>query len=321
MLSFGTYPTAVQLLEELSTPRSALWVKRDDLTNAAYGGNKVRKLGRLLADARARGKQRVVTIGPIGSHHVLATGIFAKALGMQAEAILIGQPRTAHVLEMVRADLAQGIRLFPARSYAEAGLLLASRIARGAYYIPVGGSNRLGALGFVDAAAELAAQVQARELPEPDVLVAALGSGGTVAGLAAGLAQTGLRTRVLGVTVADPAWVVERRARALVKQLSSRAVRRDAQQRLEFDRSYLGRGYGHTSALGEQAAAQAARAGLTLDATYTGKTFAAALARVAAGRERTILYWHTLSSAALEPLLHGAPDAASLSEALLQLAT
>lgn len=319
MLSFGTYPTPVQLLAQLSTPHTALWVKRDDLTNATYGGNKVRKLGRLLTEARARGKQRVVTIGPIGSHHVLATGIFAKALGLQAEAVLIAQPRTAHVLDMARAHLAQGIRLFPARSYAEAGLLLASRIARGAYYIPVGGSNRLGALGFVDAALELAAQVQARALPEPDLIVAALGSGGTVAGLLAGLAQAGLRTRVLGVTVAEPAWVVERRARALVKQLTRAPLQQDALQRLELDRSYLGQGYGHGSALGEHATAQAARVGLTLDATYTSKAFAAALARASAGRERTILYWHTLSSAALGPLQEGAPDAAQLSEPLLRL--
>ncbi len=320
MLNLGKFPTPVQLLEQLSTPGTALWVKRDELTNATYGGNKVRKLGRLLADAQARGKQRVVTIGPVGSHHVLSTGIFARSLGMHAEAVLLQQPRTPHVLEMLRADVAQGITLFPARSYAEAGLLLASRIARGAYYIPVGGSNQLGAQGFVDAASELATQVRAGELPEPDLIVAALGSGGTVAGLLAGLAKEGLRTRVLAVTVAEPAWVVERAVRSLTKRLTSASLRHSALQRLELDRSYLGAGYGHSTLLGEQAMVQAARVGLTLDPTYTAKAFAAALARVSAGRERTILYWHTLSSAPFGPLLSGAPAAAALSPALLRLA-
>ena len=221
---------------------------------------------------------------------------------------------------MLRAHHAQGIKLFPARSHAEAALLLAKRIARGAYYIPVGGSNALGASGFVAAASELAAQVRAGELPEPDLIVVALGSGGTVAGLLAGLAREGMRTRVLAVTVAEPAWLVERRLRSLTKQLACAQLRSNAINRLELDRSFLGQGYGHPSALGEQASARAANLGLTLDPTYTAKAFAAALARVSAGQERTIVYWHTLSSAPLEPLLVGAPDAAALSAAVLHLA-
>jgi len=320
MLSLGAYPTPVQLLEPLSTSKTALWIKRDDLSHATYGGNKVRKLDKLLHEAQARGKKRVVTLGPVGSHHVLATGVFAKSFALEAEAVLIAQPRTPHVLDMLRAHHAQGIQLFPARSHAEAALLLAKSIARGAYYIPVGGSNALGATGFVAAASELAEQVRAGQLPEPDLIVVALGSGGTVAGLLAGLARESLRTRILAVTVAEPAWLVERRLRSLTKRLVSAQLQSNAINRLELDRTFLGQGYGHPSALGEQASAQAAKLGLTLDPTYTAKAFAAALARVSAGQERTILYLHTLSSAPFEPLLVGAPDAAALSAALLHLA-
>jgi D-cysteine desulfhydrase len=320
MLSFGKYPTPVRLLGELSTAKTALWIKHDDQTDPTYGGNKVRKIGRLLSDAQSRGKTTVVTIGAVGSHHVLTTGIFGRAAGMKVEAVLVAQPRTEHVLEIVRADVAQSVRLFPASNYAHAGLLLALRVLKGAYYIPAGGSNRIGASAFVDAASELAAQVRGGELPEPDLIVVAMGSGGTSAGLVAGLAKEGLRTRVLAVTVAEPAWLVERGVRSLAQQCVERAKRSDALGRLEQTRRYLGRGYGYATPEGEHATTEAAKVGVILDPTYTAKSFAAALDRVASGRERTILYWHTLSSAPIAPLLASAPRDDELAPKLKRLA-
>jgi 1-aminocyclopropane-1-carboxylate deaminase/D-cysteine desulfhydrase-like pyridoxal-dependent ACC family enzyme len=321
MPSSGTYPTPVRKLGALSSENTELWVKHDDQTNPTYGGNKVRKIVRLLSDAQARGKQTVVTIGAVGSHHVLTTGVFGRARGMNVEAVLVPQPRSPHVLETVRADLAQHVRLFPASSYADAARLLALRVLRGAYYIPAGGSNRIGAGAFVAAAGELAEQVRRGELPEPDLIVVAMGSGGTSAGLAAGLAKEGLRTRVLAVTVAQPAWLVERSVRALTRRCAERAQRSDALGRLEHTRRYLGQGYGYATPEGARATAAAATVGLTLDPTYTAKSFAAALDRVASGRERTILYWHTLSSAPLAPLLVGAPAEDELDPRLRRLAT
>jgi 1-aminocyclopropane-1-carboxylate deaminase/D-cysteine desulfhydrase-like pyridoxal-dependent ACC family enzyme len=320
MLSFGRYPTPVRLLAELSGPSTSLWIKHDDLASPIYGGNKVRKLDRLLADAKKRNAERVVTIGAVGSHHVLATGIFGASVGFHVEAVLLRQPSTAHVLDNVRADLAQGVELFPAASYAQAAVILAARVAKGAYYIPVGGSNRIGTQGFVDAASELAQQVRRGELPEPDLIVVPLGSGGTVAGLLAGLAQQRLRTRVLGITVVEPAALLERAARALAKQCVKRELRHTVLERLEITRNYLGRGYGHATPEGERATLEAAKVGVTLDPTYTSKAFAATLDRVAAGRERNILYWHTLSSAPMQPLLLGAPEERDLDAKLRALA-
>src|SRR5215471_7640867 len=95
MLRFGNYPTALEALTGLSTATTALWIKRDDLTNPTYGGNKIRKLEKLLADAKRRGAERIVTVGAIGSHHVLATGIFARSLGMKVEAVVVPQPGAA----------------------------------------------------------------------------------------------------------------------------------------------------------------------------------------------------------------------------------
>ncbi len=319
MLTLGTYPTALQALATLSTANTSLWIKRDDQTNANYGGNKVRKLERLLSDAQSHGAERIVTVGAVGSHHVLATGVFARALGIRVEAIVVPQPGTHHVLENLRADLAQGIELLPASSFPHAAIRIASRLGRGSYYIPVGGSNKLGALGYVDAARELAAQVAAGWMPEPDLLVVALGSGGTAAGLVAGLALEGMRTRVLAVTVADPAWLVERMTRSLACRCAPSLRRQEVLGRLEHERRYLGAGYGHGTERGRAAIVAGAKEGISLERTYTAKAFAAALDRVALGRERTILYWHTFSSAPMAPLLVGAPDETTLDDKLRRL--
>jgi D-cysteine desulfhydrase len=308
VIRLGTYPTAVQRIESIGG-QGALWVKRDDLTSATYGGNKVRKLERILADARARGARRIVTVGAVGSHHVLATAIFAKELGIPVEAVLVPQPMTPHVVENLRADLGLGVRVLPASSFPFAALRLAARTLRGAYYIPVGGSNLLGALAYVDAARELAAQVRAGALPEPDAVVVTLGSGGTAGGLAAGFALEGMKTRVIAVTVSDPASLVARSAIRLAKAAARHEAKRLGQPvphlRMEIDARYLGQGYGHPTEAGRRALTLAAEVGLTLDLTYTAKAFAAALDRIKT--ERTLLYWHTLSSAPMERWLTSAP--------------
>jgi len=322
-IRLGTFPTAVERIDALSRAPTSLWVKRDDVTNADYGGNKVRKLERILADARSRGARRIVTIGAVGSHHVLATAIFARRLGIPVEAVLVPQPGTPHVIENVRADLGLGVRVFPASSFPLAALRLVERVARGAYYVPVGGSNLLGALAYVDAARELASQVHTGELPEPDAVVVTLGSGGTAGGLAAGFALEGLRTRVVAVTVSDPASGIARRGHALAKAAArheaTRLGRPVPRIRMEVDASYLGAGYGHPTEAGRHALAVAARAGLTLDLTYTAKTFAAALDRVDRGTERNLLFWHTLSRAPMDAWLAHAPLESDLSPSIRAL--
>jgi 1-aminocyclopropane-1-carboxylate deaminase/D-cysteine desulfhydrase-like pyridoxal-dependent ACC family enzyme len=324
VLQLGTYPTPVERIDTLSLLESSLWVKRDDRTSSVYGGNKVRKLERLLDDARTRGARRIVTVGAAGSHHVLATGIFARELGLPVEAVLVPQPRTPHVAENLRADLALDVRIFPAPTFAHAALRLLGRIARGAYYIPVGGSSLLGALAYVDAARELASQVRGGVLPEPDVVVVALGSGGTAGGLAAGLALEGMKTRLVAVTVADPAAWVARRAHVLARA----AIRYEGRRlelracpaiQMEVDRRYLGAGYGQGTEAAHRAMRLASASGLALDLTYTGKTFAAALDLVHRRSYRNVLFWHTLSSAPMNAWLARAPAESDLSRSIRSL--
>ncbi|HEY0468629.1 MAG TPA: pyridoxal-phosphate dependent enzyme, partial [Polyangiaceae bacterium] len=156
--------------------------------------------------------------------------------------------------------------------------------------------------------------------PEPDLIVLALSSGGSAAGLTAGLIRAGLRTRVLAIAVAEPVKVFERKAQALANELLEPAARAAVCARLEIDRRYLGAGYGRPTNESEGAALAAAQSGLALDHTYTAKAFAAALDRIALGSEAHVLFWNTLSSAEMAPLLLGAPAEHELSAELRALA-
>jgi 1-aminocyclopropane-1-carboxylate deaminase/D-cysteine desulfhydrase-like pyridoxal-dependent ACC family enzyme len=312
-------PTPVEPIAALSAPGASLWVKRDDLTHHVYGGNKVRKLERLLEDARARGAKRLVTVGAVGSHHVLATAYFGRQAGFPIEAVLVPQPRTEHVVEVLRADLGLGLKAFPVGSWAAVPWAVLARVVAGSTLVPLGGSSAVGTMGYVDAGGELAAQIRRGVLPEPDVCVVALGSGGTAAGLAVGFRRAGLRTRVVGVCVSAPPWALRASARHLARACGRRTGVADA--RIDTDDRFLGAGYGFRTREGDEATELArTHAGLILEPTYTAKAFACALWFVRARQERTILYWHTLSSAPMRPLLEGAPQESQISAELLALA-
>jgi 1-aminocyclopropane-1-carboxylate deaminase/D-cysteine desulfhydrase-like pyridoxal-dependent ACC family enzyme len=312
-LTLGQYPTPVHHVAALSVPGCDLWVKRDDLTHEAYGGNKVRKLEYLLAAARASGAKSLVTVGAAGSHHVLATTYFGVRAGFSIEAVLVPQPRTEHAVEVLRASLALGLRPFPVRSTAAVPLAIARRIAAGSSFIPLGGSSVTGTMGYVDAARELGTQVRQGAMPEPDFCVVALGSAGTAAGLAAGFAELRMKTRVVGIGVSRPFALSRVLALKLARGCARRVGMRDAdatwRRQLAFDARFLGAGYGHATILGDEATRDAREgAQLALDPTYTAKAFAAALWHVRARRASCILYWHTLSSRPIGPLMLGAVD-------------
>lgn len=306
-LFLGKYPTPLEHLGGLG-----LWIKRDDEVAAPYGGNKVRKLEHLLAEARAEGKTRILTIGAAGSHQVLATALYGKREGFAVEAVLVPQPPLERARRNLRASLAQGLLPIVASSWpvAPAMALAHLGLARDAYFIPLGGSNALGSLGFVDAAKEVAAQVAAGLAPEPDSVVVAMGSGGTAAGLAVGFEAAGLRTKVIGVAVSPPAAVLGAMARHVAKKTAelvglSRRESVRAVARIDVDKRWIGKGYGYSTPAGEVAMERARQAGISLDPTYTAKAFACALER--AGKEK-VLFWHTLSSMPIEPLLEAAPE-------------
>ncbi len=305
----GTYPTPLQRMGD------NLWIKRDDRTAELYGGNKVRKLEHLLGAARDAGKTRILTLGAAGSHHVVATAVYGRREGFDVHAVLVPQPATPHARGNLRAALAQGVHAVPASSWTTAPAVVAAELGRAprdTFFIPLGGSNAQGSCGFVEAAAELARQVEAGAMVEPDLVVVATGSGGTIAGLAVGFEMVGLRTKVVGVAISQPAALLGALARRVARKTADivglgRGPSVRAAMRIEIDKRWLGRGYALPTAAGESATRDAARSGIVLDPTYTSKSFACALDRARARASSAVLYWHTLSSAPMEPLLDGGP--------------
>lgn len=314
-------PTPVQPLAGLarSWGIDQLLVKRDDLTSSRYGGNKVRKLEWVLAAVAQRGQRAVITTGAWGSHHALATAIFASELGLRATLVLFPQPPTAHVRENLLADMAVGARIVLALSVATvpAATLrgsVAARIAGEGWpaRVPVGGSDALGTLGYVEAALELAGQVERGECPAPDFVHVAAGTCGTAAGLALGLRLASERVPALQGTVVVATRVVPA---VMANSLQSRKLIRGAGRLLgragaalpsldgvsvEFLGGHLGRGYGHPTEEAEEAKRLAADLdGLCVDTTYTAKALAGlrAYATATAERRRAVhLYVHSLGA-------------------------
>jgi D-cysteine desulfhydrase len=298
-LTAGT-PTPV---ERAPTLGEHVWIKRDDATGgaAAYGGNKVRKLEFLLADALARGRRAVLTLGGTGSNHVLATAIYARAVGLEAtHAVLFPQPHTEAVERRLARFRALGVRVArtPGKlSVPFAGVARAiASLARGhgaPYLIGAGGSSPLGSLGYVNAALELAAQIERGDCPCPRAIYVALGSGGTAAGLIVGLRLAGLaaRTRVQAVRVVPAPWTSARQTASLATRTAA-LLGEPPVRTTDFDMvdDQLGRAYGQATPAADAAVARAAGAGLALETTYTGKTLAALLAR---DHRSDVLFWNT----------------------------
>src|SRR5262245_50405508 len=329
-------PTPVEALPLAGLPDGVLFVKRDDLTSPRYGGNKPRKLEWILGAALARGSRRIVTTGGPGTHHGLATTILARDAGLATTLVLVEQPVTREVQRSLLLHAAWGAELRFGRGVPSAGaqvlraLAVATRRGERPLLVPTGGSSPVGQLGSVSAALELAQQVRAGVLPEPAQIWVAVGSGGTLAGLVAGLALAGLRSRVVGVLVTDILPPSPRRlarmARASLRLLRRAAPRlpRPALRASDFDwvRTQLGAGYGAPTEAAREAIAAAAACGLALEPTYTGKCLAAVIAQARAVPLRgPALFWNTFNAADVEA---GAPaplDPLALPPALRRFAT
>ncbi|HEY2747177.1 MAG TPA: pyridoxal-phosphate dependent enzyme [Polyangia bacterium] len=329
-LPLGRFPTAVSRLERLLPPSVELWIKHDDASGTAYGGNKVRKLEFLLGDAKARGARRLVTLGAIGSHHVLATAIYGRQSGFTVDAVVFPQPLTDHVREQMIADVAAGAALHPVRGYTGVPWRVwQQRRGRGVAWISAGGSSPIGSLGWVSAGLELLEQIARGELPRPDVIYVALGSCGTAAGLLVGLAGAPslprLDARVVGVRVVDRMVSNERVTRRLAARTAAHLVARGEDWFNHFrpppftvDHRFFGGAYGRATPASDGAVARAAAVGLTLEPTYTGKAMAALLADADAGalEGKRALFVNTYSSVDLAPLVAAGPGVAALPRAL-----
>jgi len=307
----GDGPTPVHPLARLGRQlgHAALHVKREDRTHGTYGGNKVRNLEFLLGEARAARAERVVTLAPVGSNFAAALAAQAPRVSLPVEIAQFAPARSPQIQAHARFAAAHGatlhvwdgrIGVVPAAAKA-----LALRLQRGSYWIAPGGSSATGVLGPLNAALELARQVRSGATPAPDVVVLGVGTCGTMAGLMAGFAVSGLAARVVGIRCVDRL-VCRRDA---VARLANQALGRlgigprfraaDVDLRDGCNRE----GYGRASAADHDAIrAMSEEEGIRLDTTYTAKTVCGLQRMIADGelRGRSVLYWHTFSPAAIE---------------------
>jgi len=311
---FAHLPTPFEplpgLTEHLARPGGngpAFWIKRDDCTGLAGGGNKTRKLEYLLGDALANDADTLVTQGAVQSNHVRQTAAAAAKFGMKCEIILeertgskaVDYTRSGNVL--LDHLLGAKIRSVPGGTDMNAELAkVAAEVSDAGghpYVIPGGGSNAIGALGYVECAFELVAQANETGL-EIDRIVTATGSAGTHAGLVAGLAVMGANIPVLGIGVRAPKETQEANVYKLARETAALLGHEDRVTRdmVVADCDYVGAGYGLIDDAVIDALKTIARTdAILLDPVYTGKGMKGLLALAAQGAfdGETVVFLHT----------------------------
>ncbi len=309
-LALSQLPTPIEKLERLSRHLGgpAIYVKRDDQTGLATGGNKARKLEFLFADALAQGCDHVVTLGGPQSNHVRQTAAAAAKLGVACSLVLRGNPPAQRLGNVLLDELLGAtVHWSGARTRDEVAVeVMAELRARGTrpYFIPVGGSNGLGSLGYEWAMREAVEQLAAQSLAI-DVMVFASSSGGTHAGLALGAAVHGFQGRVLGIAIDAPAAELTAHVGALALEAGriAGAGVAAADLRVEANADYLGGGYSVVGDLERDAIRTVARQeGLLLDPVYTGRAMGGLIDLIRRGaftKGQSILFWHTGGAAAL----------------------
>ena len=309
----ASLPTpASELVIDVSSGQRSISLKHDNLTGDLYGGNKVRKLEYLLRHAAEKKCSRIATFGTAGSNHALATALYAHKLGFDCTCFLSHQARTPMAPVTLNMHIRNGTELIRfGGSYAKRIATLREGLwGRNAWVIPMGGSSWLGAVGFVNAGLEIAAQMASGTVPVPDRLYVATGTMGTAAGLAIGLALADLPTEVHAVRVSDPLIMNEPALRHLTGKTAMMLRRLDAsipddlesQVRVVVRDNFFAGGYAKTNEATNAAVAFAKnQLGIELETTYTGKAMAAMLNDLEdpALADQNFLFWNTYSSAEL----------------------
>jgi L-cysteate sulfo-lyase len=309
----GFTPTPLHPLDRFASaikgsPR--LWIKRDDCTGLATGGNKTRKLEYLLGDALAQRADTVVTYGAVQSNHARQTAAACAKLGLECHLMLSRRVAWEHPEYETSGNVlldhlfgAQVHIVEPSDVEARSRALMDELSARGrrCYVVPTGGSNSIGALGYVRCADEIVEQSRALGF-EPDAIVHATSSGGTQAGLIAGIARARLNCAVIGINVYDRDHAhLERRIARLAEETASRLGVHSNAPRIVHD--YLGDDYGiPTRQTIDAIKLLASLEGIVCDPVYSGKALAGLIDMLRVGAfaaSSNVIFVHTGGVASL----------------------
>ncbi len=293
-------------LEELARLRSALGggprllVKRDDTIGFGFGGNKVRKMRLVAADALQQGADTLITSGGVQSNHARVTAAAAARLGLKCVIVANGAPPERPTANALLARLlGADVRYVASRDARAPEVERAAEDVRRQggrpYIIPIGASTPLGAAAFILAVAELLKQTA-----PPDIILHSTSSGGTQAGLVAGCALAGVHTRVIGISADESSATLQSVIRCILAGVGPLLGLPEGQLdhvALEVDDSCVGGGYGVPTEASREAIELTARTeAIFLDPTYTSKAMAGLIARVRTGafdRSQTVVFWHT----------------------------
>jgi len=296
-------PTPVENLVRLRSAIGAaprLLVKRDDAIGFAFGGNKVRKMRLVAAQAQQAGADTLITSGGVQSNHARVTAAVAARLGLECVLVVNGSaPDRPSANALLDGLLGATVRYVGSREERAPAVEHAAEETRAAgrhpYVIPIGASTPLGAAAFVQAIAELL-----RQIDPPDVIVHSTSSGGTQAGLVAGCALAGVKSRVIGISADEPSASLERDIRVILAGLGPLlgfTGERFSEVDVIVDDRFVGAGYGVPTVESREAIQLAARnEALFLDPTYTSKAMAGLIDYIRHGNfsaSQTVLFWHT----------------------------
>lgn len=297
-------PTPIEPLERLSKQMAGpqLWIKRDDQTGLAIGGNKTRKLEFLVADALAQECDHLITTGAPQSNHCRQTAAAAAKLGLGCSLVLRGNPPT-QANGNILLDQLLGAHLYWTgnRPNNEVMMEVSAQVktmGRKPYLIPLGGSNVLGATSYVLAMEECMQQVAEQRL-NLDFIVFASSSGGTHAGIVLGCQIYGFRGNVLGISVDHQAAYLQTQVAALATATATHLGlgTTSIADQVEVNDDYIGAGYaviGETER--EAIRLMAQREGILLDPVYTARAFGGLIDLIRWGaftRGQRVLFWHT----------------------------
>jgi len=305
-VSLAQLPTPIARLPRLSAQMggAALWIKRDDQTGLALGGNKTRKLELLVAEAEARGARTLITRGALGSNHCRQTAAAAAARGLHSILVLRSEPPAStngNLLldHLLGADIVWTRGRDPETVLQETFRQAETDSLR-PYLVPYGGSSPLGASAYVAALEECLAQGLV-----PNWIVFASSSGGTQAGLVAGARLLGYAGKILGISVDLPASQLRHEVAALATQVCTLLGRPSevAPHEILVEDRFCAPGYAVLTQVEREAIDVFARhEGILLDPVYTGRAAGGMLALAREGQFKTgelVLFWHTGGTPAL----------------------
>lgn len=299
-------PTPVEPLPRLSAllGGARLFIKRDDLTGLAFGGNKTRKLEFVLAEAQANGARTLVTVGAAQSNHCRQTAALAARVGLDCILVLSGHPEDQPSGNLLLDKLFGAEIVWTTRPEREQTLqhtfAAAWEAGRRPYLIPLGASNALGALAY-----DAAFQEYLGQGPAVDWIVVASSSGGTQAGLALGARRANWSGNVLGISIDEPAMHLQELVADYANQAAERINEslRLSPGEILVNADFLGQGYGVMGDIEREAIAMFARyEGVLLDPVYTGRAAAGMIDLIRKGffrPDESVLFWHTGGTPAL----------------------